>query len=96
MKYGALSVPEGNIFITWRTERNPDSGVRLFITWRERGGPQISTAGQRGFGSTLIEKSIAGANVENMFEPQGLTCKIDFTFKPLKRMRLKQRLKVRR
>ena len=93
IKYGALSVPEGHILVTWRTERSPDSGVRLFITWRERGGPAVTFSGQRGFGSTLIEKSIAGANVENLFEPEGLTSKIDFTFRPIKKIRLKRKQK---
>jgi PAS domain S-box-containing protein len=32
IKYGALSVPEGHIAIMWRTERNPDGSVQLFLT----------------------------------------------------------------
>ncbi len=96
IKYGALSVPEGHILVIWRTERNPDSSVRLFITWRERGGPAVTPNGQRGFGSTLIEKSIAGANVENLFEPEGLTSKIDFIFRPTRRLRSKKKPKVPR
>jgi PAS domain S-box-containing protein len=96
VKYGALSVPEGTILIMWRTERNPDASIRLFITWRETGGPKIVTRGRRGFGSTLIEKSLAGATVDCQFETEGLTCKIELTLKPVKRLRAKQKLKAQR
>jgi two-component sensor histidine kinase len=94
LKYGALSVPEGNIQIIWRTERNPDSSVRLFLTWRERGGPKVIAQGPRGFGSTLIEKSLAGATIENQFDPEGLTCKIELTLKTLKKLKKKQKSKA--
>ncbi len=96
MKYGALSVPEGNILIMWRIERNPDASVRLFLTWRELGGPKIMTRGRRGFGSTLIEKSLAGAIIDNQFEEDGLTCKIELILRPVKRLRTKPKNKVPR
>ncbi len=87
LKYGALSVPEGNIQIIWRTERNPDASVKIILTWRERGGPKITSQGPRGFGSTLIEKSLAGATIESIFEPEGLTCKVVLTLKTLKKLK---------
>ena len=87
LKYGALSVPEGNIQIMWRTERNPDSSTKIFLTWRERGGPKVTAQGPRGFGSSLIEKSLAGAKIENFFEPEGLTCKIELTLKAVKKLK---------
>ena len=87
LKYGALSVPHGNIQIMWRTERNPDGSIKIFLTWRERGGPPISEQGSRGFGSTLIERSLAGAKIENHFETEGLTCKIEMTLKTLKKLK---------
>ena len=91
LKYGALSVHEGHIQILWRTERNPDGSTSIFLTWRERGGPAIHLQGPRGFGSTLIEKSLAGAKIENIFEPEGLTCKVQLTLKPLKKLKKKQK-----
>jgi PAS domain S-box-containing protein len=94
LKHGALSVPTGNIQIIWRTERNLDSSIRIFLTWRERGGPEVTTQGPRGFGSTLIEKSLAGAKVENAFDPEGLTCKIELTLNTLKKLKSRRRSKV--
>jgi PAS domain S-box-containing protein len=94
LKYGALSVPEGNIVIMWRTERNPDFSEKIFLTWRERGGPTVTGQGSRGFGTTLIEKSLAGAKIENIFEPEGLTCKIELTLKTLSRLKAKRKSRV--
>ncbi len=79
MKYGALSVPTGSIQLFWRTERQSQSKLKVFLTWRERGGPAIVTPGPRSFGSSLIEKSLADAKVESLFELEGLTCKIELT-----------------
>jgi len=95
LKHGALSVSGGHIQITWRTERSPDSRVRILLTWRERGGPPISTHGPRGFGSTLIEKSLAGATIENSFDAEGLTCRIEVTLKTLRKFRRGRRSKAK-
>lgn len=76
-KYGALSVPTGNVQLFWTMERIAQSKLKILLTWRERGGPPIATPGPRGFGSTLIEKSLADAKVESLFEVEGLTCKIE-------------------
>ncbi len=96
MKYGALSVPEGNIQLFWQTERTSDGSIKIAMTWRERGGPTITSQGRRGFGSALIEKSLAGSKVENYFEPEGLTCKIELTVKTLKTLRSKRKVKIAR
>jgi PAS domain S-box-containing protein len=56
-KYGALSVPEGHLGITWSLIEL--EGVwTLHISWRETGGPGIAAPSRRGFGSTLIEATI--------------------------------------
>jgi PAS domain S-box-containing protein len=90
LKYGALSVPEGKIQISWRTEQLNNVGTKLLLSWCERGGPPVSTQTSRGFGSTLIQKSLAGAIVESRFDPEGLICTIELiltTFGKLKRVR---------
>lgn len=53
-KYGALSDSSGSIEIG--LEKQPDGGV--IITWKERGGPVVKPPMRRGFGSTVIERSI--------------------------------------
>ena len=60
MKYGALSVPAGNVNVTWALENN---GVdrRLHLRWREHNGPRVTPPSHSGFGSTVIDRLIAQA-----------------------------------
>ena len=53
-KYGSLSVPEGQALISW--ERN--SRNDLEIVWREVGGPPASPPTRKGFGTTIIDRSV--------------------------------------
>ena len=71
LKYGALSAPSGKIELSWRIEGKASAGSVLSLTWRERGGPKITSLDGRGFGSALIERSIAGAKVERRFDTEG-------------------------
>ncbi len=61
-KYGALSVPAGRVSLSWRKDKEPESGGEvLVIDWQETGGPppKPSPATSRGFGSTLMTRVIA-------------------------------------
>ena len=53
-KYGSLSDGSGVLDIGVR--KNADSSLQL--TWRERGGPPVKPPTRRGFGSTIVERSI--------------------------------------
>jgi PAS domain S-box-containing protein len=78
-KYGALSAPSGRIEIQWQPIRADNSRPVLRIDWLERGGPPVADPGQRGFGSKLIEGSIAaelGGTARLTFESEGLHCQI--------------------
>jgi PAS domain S-box-containing protein len=92
LKYGALSTPNGKIELSWRIENNANAGSVLSLTWRERGGPKITSLDTRGFGSALIEKSLAGAKVERHFDAEGFICTIELTLKLLRRIRRKRRV----
>ncbi|MCY7399059.1 MAG: GAF domain-containing protein [Sphingomonas bacterium] len=54
VKYGALCDHHGVVEIGW----DFDSTDRLAIEWREIGGPAVQAPTRRGFGSTIIERSI--------------------------------------
>jgi PAS domain S-box-containing protein len=81
-KYGALSVPAGRIEIQWQPVRAADQRRSfLRIDWIEQGGPPVTDSRQRGFGSRLIEGSIAAelsGSARLTFEPEGLRCEIAF------------------
>jgi two-component sensor histidine kinase len=52
-KYGALSVAEGHVEISWRK-----TGAVLELNWREEGGPPVTPPTRSGFGSTLTQKAV--------------------------------------
>ncbi|MFH5923575.1 PAS domain-containing protein [Roseomonas xinghualingensis] len=75
VKYGALSVPQGRIDVTWRTEPS-----RLVINWRESGVPGPVIPLREGFGTDLLERTLPyelNAKVRQSFEESGLHCTIE-------------------
>ena len=53
-KYGALCDRSGSVTVNLSRRLNGD----LAIAWREQGGPPVQLPTRRGFGSTIIERSI--------------------------------------
>lgn len=77
-KYGALSMPDGQVEVAWSIVAGAD-GPDLALIWRERGGPPVVTPTRRGFGTRLIERSLAGGlggTVQLDFLPPGLECRL--------------------
>jgi len=77
VKYGALSNESGRVSVAWRVD--PKSEGRLDFEWRETGGPPVRTPRRRGFGSRLIERSLArelGGEANLTFDRSGLRCRI--------------------
>ena len=79
VKYGALSVAGGRVKIDWTVD---DDAVppRLNLTWAETGGPPVSMPAKKGFGATLIErtlKSEAGGATRLTFAPGGVVLSLD-------------------
>jgi two-component sensor histidine kinase/CHASE1-domain containing sensor protein len=74
-KYGALSVPEGQVRIRWRVHRRPN-GERMFaFTWEESGGPAPPPDAKTGFGRVLLRRlmgSAIGGEPEIEHLPDGL------------------------
>ena len=73
-KYGALSVADGKVSVTWTHE----NGVAR-IVWQESDGPPVKQDRTRGFGTDLIEKIVAHelqSPVELDFNPAGVRCVI--------------------
>jgi PAS domain S-box-containing protein len=76
VKYGALSNPTGEIRITWEIAQ----GKSLHLRWEESGGPPVQAPTRRGFGTRLIERSLAqdlGGKVSITFAEAGLVCTVN-------------------
>lgn len=76
VKYGALSNEEGRVELDWRR-----AGNRLYLSWRETGGPEVQGPSRRGFGSRLLEQGLAGelkGTVRLEYPPEGVACAMDF------------------
>jgi two-component system CheB/CheR fusion protein len=77
-KYGALSTTLAHLEVAWKvTEREDNRTVTL--TWTETGGPPVRPPARRGFGTTLIERTLShelDADVNREFRTSGLRCTI--------------------
>lgn len=78
-KYGALSVGDGRVAVRWRLA---DAGGtrRLLVDWVESGGPPVEPPSREGFGTILIQRSIAhelDGTVQREFARDGFRCTMD-------------------
>ena len=78
VKYGALSNESGRVSLTWSVGAGDPPVLRL--EWREEGGPPVQPPQRRGFGSILLERSLAhdlDGKVTTDFRREGLVCVIE-------------------
>ncbi|HET8555562.1 MAG TPA: CheR family methyltransferase, partial [Rhodanobacteraceae bacterium] len=78
-KYGALSVREGQVEVTWKTRRH-DARPWLHMVWTERNGPPVEKPTRQGFGTRLITDGIVyelGGEVKLDYPSTGVTCIFD-------------------
>lgn len=69
-KYGALSIPKGDVSIRWSI----GNGTVRFV-WEERNGPPVVSPRRQGFGSRLITRALAydmGGTVDLDYDPGGV------------------------
>jgi len=89
VKYGALSLNTGELYVSWKTAR----GGKLFLTWEERGAPPApKKRGRTGFGSQLIDKGIRhnlGGETNMEFRPTGLYAELSVPLTPSNEPRAK-------
>jgi two-component sensor histidine kinase len=81
-KYGAFSMPEGSLAVTWRV-----TGTTFDFNWRERVLRFRRRPERRGFGTEIVERMLKGAlsaTVEQTWHSDGLEWRFAI---PLERLR---------
>jgi PAS domain S-box-containing protein len=75
-KYGALSVPQGHLAISWSMLTN--RGRSLVMQWHESGGPKVTAPSSLGFGTTLIEQALQphSGSASVQYGGEGVRCEI--------------------
>mgnify|MGYP003115038591 FL=1 len=79
-KYGAFSNDSGRLSINWCVEEHEDE-PDVIVDWIESGGPPVTPPTRKGFGSVLIEQSLAhslGGKANLTFDPKGLKAQFRF------------------
>jgi PAS domain S-box-containing protein len=78
VKYGALSQPGGRVTVR-SLGRDNGKGGAFVLEWRESGGPRVTPPKRKGFGHTVIARSLqysADGSAEFDFDPSGVVCRI--------------------
>jgi two-component sensor histidine kinase len=74
-KYGSLSVPKGQVEVTWSCVADG----RLILRWTESGGPPAKKPTHEGFGTSVIKRMIKEQLKGEMhldWRAEGLACEI--------------------
>jgi len=82
-KYGALSIPGGEVSVSWNRKPNGQKPT-LILEWRELGGPPLASKIQSSYGTDLIRNLIPhelGGRVDLAFPKEGANCRIEFPCK---------------
>jgi len=77
VKFGALSLPQGRVSVTWIESDGPQRRIELI--WLESGGPTVGVPRETGFGMRLIQRSldkVLDSSVELSFPETGAIAKI--------------------
>jgi two-component sensor histidine kinase len=79
IKYGALSLPDGQVGMHWSIE-GAGAEARFKFQWQEREGPPVTPPTREGFGRMVLEKAAAqdfGALPKIRFASEGVSYEID-------------------
>jgi PAS domain S-box-containing protein len=79
IKYGALSVPQGQVAICWALE-GLSVGRRLTFSWSEKDGPPVVPPTRVGFGTRMIERVLSRhvrGKAEILYLPEGVRFEIE-------------------
>ncbi len=75
-KYGSLTLPGGRITVRF-TKLQDQPGIQ--VEWKETGGPAVAQPTRKGFGQTVITRSMQYSpegGAELVYQPDGVQCRI--------------------
>lgn len=78
LKFGALSVPEGLVSMTWSTQSIADK-MHLVLDWRESNGPTVTQPKRSGFGMFMLGRGVElglSGSCDCSFSPDGFVCQL--------------------
>jgi two-component sensor histidine kinase len=78
VKFRAWSNGDGTVSVEWSVAERDANDASIALHWQERNGPPCQSPERIGLGTLLIEKAVAGASVDRLFLPSGLSCSIEF------------------
>lgn len=77
VKYGALSVAQGRVSVSWNIAHNGSGDRYLTLLWKESDGPTVIEPSRSGFGSRLLRQTFSdeeGGRARISFAPEGVSC----------------------
>ncbi len=66
-------MPDGHVEMRWQVSPEPEA--TFSFAWREMDGPTVVSPAKQGFGSKLLDRSLAmslGAKIELRYDPAGV------------------------
>ncbi len=75
-KYGALSVANGRVSVTWRSAV-VDGKVGVELLWQESDGPRVGPPARTGFGTRVIRQGAPGGRVQHDYRADGVVCRFE-------------------
>lgn len=79
-KFGALSVPDGSITVSWTFVTGEQGERRLNLAWEELGGPPVAMPEHKGFGLMVMDRitgAALGGTSSMDFAPDGVNWRLD-------------------
>jgi two-component system, chemotaxis family, CheB/CheR fusion protein len=74
-KYGALSVPDGRVVLSWSFDDENGVPESFRMEWREKGGPPVKPSTRKGFGRFVTDQMVTralNATVDTDLASEGL------------------------
>lgn len=79
-KFGALSVDDGTVTVSWEIVTDESNRARMQLRWKEQSGPPVTLPSHKGFGRMVMDR-IAGQALGGfskvVFAPDGVSWELD-------------------